>query len=137
MSEIVGEVEVLVRPSTVGFEEAATPGVTTAGKGLGTKLAKAMGAAFAAIGVAEIGKSVIRAATEQQAAFAILDRTIKNAGAANTLYGQTIEAVLQKEGRLKGFSEEDLASGFLRLVSVTKDSAKAFKDLGLAAMQEG
>jgi hypothetical protein len=55
-----------------------------------------------------------------------------NANASATLFGKGIVSILEAEARLKGFSEESLAGGFGRLVTVTHDSAKAYKDLGLA-----
>jgi len=92
-------------------------------------LGRAFGAAFAIGSAAVVGKSLIKAAVEHQAAFAVLDQTVKNAGVSNDLYGQSLQSLIEKEGRLKGFTSEQLASGFQRLVSVTHDSAKAFGDL--------
>ncbi len=92
-------------------------------------MGKVFAAAFAAVGVAEIVKSTVKAAIDQQAAFAILDRTVRNAGASTDIAGQSIQALLENESRLKGFSTIDLAAGFTRLVSVTHDSPAAFADL--------
>lgn len=128
MSSLIGEAFVRVRPVTTGFAQEAQGGVSEAG----TKLGKVFGAAFAAVGVAQLGKSFVSAAIEHQAAFAVLEQATKNAGASNVLYGQTLEHLLEKEARLKGFSDEQLASSFQRLVSVTHDSGKAFSDLGKA-----
>lgn len=127
MSE-VGETFVRVRASTTGFKQEAEGSVAAAGRDLGKTFAKA----FAVYGIAETIKSVVQAATSHQAAFVVLEQTVKNAGAANTLYGQSIEKLIEKEARLKGFHDEDLASAFQRLVSVTHDSQKAFEDLGKA-----
>lgn len=127
MSE-VGETFVRVRASTTGFKQEAEGQVAAAGRDLGKIFAKA----FAVYGIAETIKSVVDAATAHQAAFTVLERTVKNAGAENELYGQSIETLLEKEARLKGFHDEDLASAFQRLVSVTHDSEKAFQDLGIA-----
>lgn len=111
-----------------GFKAETETGVKSAFQGIG----KIIGAAVAFGGVAEIGKSIVDAATEHQAAFDVLDRTIKNAGASTKVAGQEIESLLEKEARLKGFSDEELASSFVRLVSATGNSTKAYKDLGLA-----
>lgn len=127
MSDL-GEAFVRIRPLTSGFTAEAEGGVAKAGKDLG----KAFAAAFAVGGVAETVKSIVEAATSHQAAFAVLETTVKNAGASNTLYGQSLEGLLEKEARLKGFSDEELAAAFQRLVSVTHDSKTAFKDLGEA-----
>lgn len=121
----VGDAFVRVRPDTRGFKAEAEGTVSKAGKDLG----KIFAAAFAIGGVAETVKSVVEAASEHQAAFAVLEQNVKNAGAANVVYGKTLEALLEQEARLKGFSDEQLASAFQRLVSVTHDSGKAFKDL--------
>lgn len=126
MAETVGEVFVRVRPDSSGFQREASGPIAAAGSALG----KAFVAAFAVGGAAKTIESIVHAATEHQAAFAVLDQTTKNAGASNDLFGQSIESLLEKEARLKGFSDEELASGFQRLVAVTHDSAKAFKDLG-------
>lgn len=77
-------------------------------------------------------ETVVRAATGQQSAFAVLNQTISNAGAQNQLYGKSIDDLLEKESTLKGFSTGDLAQSFTVLVSATKNSGEAFKDLGLA-----
>lgn len=87
-------------------------------------------AAFAVGGIATSVTTLIRAATEHQAAFAVLDQVVKDSGAANEVYGKSIQSLLEQEARLKGFSDEQLASAFQRLVSATHDSAKAFVQLG-------
>jgi hypothetical protein len=124
----VGELFVRVRPDPSGFKQEASGPIAAAGRDLG----KVFLAAFAVGGIATTIKGLVEAATSHQAAFAVLDQTIKDAGAANTLYGKSIESLLEKEARLKGFSDEDLASAFQRLISVTHDTGKAYKDLGLA-----
>jgi hypothetical protein len=126
--ENVGEAFVLIRPDTTGFQSAAESQVSAAGKALG----KVFATAFAVGGVAEGVKSVVDAAAQHQAAFAVLARTVKDAGASNTLYGKSLEDLLDKQARLSGFSDEDLASAFQRLVSVTHNSAAAYTDLGKA-----
>lgn len=125
---VVGETFVRVRADTTGFKQEAAGPVASAGR----DLSKVFLAAFAVGGIAKSIESVVHAATEHQSAFAVLGQTTKNAGASNQLYGQSIEGLLEKEARLKGFSDEDLASSFVRLVSATKDSKQAFDDLGIA-----
>lgn len=131
MADSVGDLFVRIRPapgSQAAFESEAAGPVAAAGKNLG----KIFLTAFAVGGIAETIKGVVTAATEHQAAFAVLNQTTKDAGASNEIYGQSIESLLEKEARLKGFTDEDLASSFVRLVSATKDSKEAFNDLGLA-----
>ncbi len=128
--QVVGEAFVRIRPLVTpgGFAAESEGAVAAAGTRLGTVFA----AAFAAVGVATLVKSVVGAAVDHQAAFAVLARTVQDAGASNTLYGQSLESLLSQEARLKGFTDEELASAFQRLVSVTHDSSAAFKDLQAA-----
>ncbi len=128
MSSQVGTAYVRLYADTSRFQAEAQTGVQKSGTALGSLFAKA----FALASAGAIGKSVVNAALEHQSAFAVLDKTIQNAGATNNLYGQSIETLLEKEARLKGFSDEQLASSFQRLVSVTHDSAAGFKLLGEA-----
>lgn len=127
----VGELFVRIRPAP-GTQAAITSEASGPVAAAGRDLSKVFLAAFAIGGIATTIKGVVTAATEHQSAFAVLSQTTKDAGASNTIYGQTIESLLEKEARLKGFSDESLASSFVRLVSATKNSAQAFKDLGLA-----
>ena len=86
--------------------------------------------AFAVAGIADLVKKAVQATVSSQATFAALNETVKNAGAANSLYGQSIDSLINKEAALKGFSSTDLAQSFQQLVSVTKNSAEAYKLLG-------
>lgn len=122
---------VRIRPAP-GTQEALTAESAGPVAAAGRDLSKIFLAAFAVGGIATTIKSFVTAATTHQAAFAVLDQTTKDAGASNELFGQSIETLLEKESRLKGFTDEDLASSFVRLVSATKNSEEAFKDLGLA-----
>lgn len=127
----VGELFVRIRPapgSASAFEAEATPGIASAGKGL----AKTFLAAFAIGGVAKTIETVVKAATGQQSAFAVLNKTVENAGAANELYGQSLDEIVEKQSTLKGFSTGDISSALTVLVSATKNTAEALKDLGLA-----
>lgn len=119
---------VRIRPNMTGFKSETEGGVKSAFSGLG----KIIGGALAAASAFEAGKSIITSASAHQTEFALLDKTLKNAGDATKGFGASLEDTLEKEARLKGFSDEDLAASMIRLVSVTKNSAKAFKDLGLA-----
>lgn len=123
-----GELFVKLRPNASGFTSEATGPIAAAAG----DLSRVFVAAFAVGGIAKTIESVVGAATSHQTAFAVLDQTVKNAGASNDLYGLSIEKLLEKEARLKGFSDEELAAGFQRIVSVTHDSASAFSDLGKA-----
>jgi len=127
----VGELFVRIRPAP-GTQAALTSEASGPVAAAGRDLSKVFLAAFAVGGIATTIKSVVTAATEHQSAFAVLNQTTKDAGASNTLFGQSIETLLEKESRLKGFTDEELASSFVRLVSATKNSQQAFKDLGLA-----
>lgn len=124
----VGELFVKIRPDSAGFKAEAEGPVAAAGR----DLSKVFLAAFAVGGIAKTIESMVHAATEHQAAFAVLDQTVKDAGASNEVYGKSLERLLEQEARLKGFSDEDLASAFQRLISVTHDSGRAWEDLGKA-----
>jgi hypothetical protein len=119
---------VRIRPDSAGFKTEAESGIRAGMSNVG----KIIGGAFAAAGVFEAAKSIVEAAAVHQSAFAVVEQTLKNAHQSTDLYGQSVESLLEKEARLKGFSDEDLASSFIRLVSATGDAGKAFKDLGLA-----
>jgi hypothetical protein len=95
-------------------------------------LARSLGGILAVGGAAEGIREVVSAAAEHQAAFARLEQVTRNVGAATNLYGQSLEHLLEREARVKGFSDEQLAQGFLRILAATHDSAKAYRDLGLA-----
>lgn len=111
-----------------GFKGEVQHGVESTFK----SVAKLTGGIIAIGGVSEFAKSIVEAATENQAAFDVLRGTIKNAGADMRVFGGEVEEVIAKEARLKGFSDDQLASSMVRLVSATGDTKKAFKDLVLA-----
>lgn len=119
---------VRLRPTSQGFQQEAESGIKAGLRNVGS----IVGGAFAAAGVFEAGKSIIEAAATHQSAFAIVDQTLKKAHQSTDLYGVSVESLLEKEARLKGFHDESLASSFVRLVSATGSAAQAFKDLGLA-----
>jgi hypothetical protein len=124
----LGSAYVRLRSDSSGYQAEVERGV----KAGFANVRHIVGGAFAAAGVFEGAKAVIESAAEHQSAFAVVDQTLENARQSTELYGTSVEALLEKEARLKGFHDEDLASSFVRLVSATHDSARAFKDLGLA-----
>lgn len=128
MSGEIASAFVRIRPNMAGFRGEVEGGVRDAFKGVG----RTIGGALAATGAFEFAKGIVEAAAADQAAFVILDKAIKNAKASTDLLGGSVEDILKKEGRLKGFNDEQLAAAFTRLVSVTHNSAKAYSDLGLA-----
>ena len=77
-------------------------------------------------------KHTVQAAVQQQATFAILGKTVENAGAANEVHGQTVDNLVKNQAALKGFSVTDVAGAFGKLESVTRDSAESFKLLSAA-----
>lgn len=116
---------VRIRPNMAGFRGETESGVRSAF----SNISKIVGGAFAAVGTFQLGKNLIEAASQHQAAFAVLDTAIKNAGASTKGFGASLDEVLEKEARLKGFTDEQLATGLTTLVSVTHNTRKAFTDL--------
>lgn len=123
-----GELFVRVRPNTAGFAEEATPGVQAAGIGLG----KVFVAAFSVVAIGDVVKHAVQAAVQQQATFATLNKVVSNAGAANTVHSDTVDNLVKQQAALRGFSVADVAGAFTKLVSVTRDSAQAFRLLSVA-----
>jgi hypothetical protein len=118
--------------SELGDAERGAGAATLGFRGLGRAVAYASGTFLAVGGLAEGLKSSISTAAELSGNLAIVERQIKNVGAANAIYGKSIEDVIRASALQTGFSENDLVPAYGRLVSATKDSAKAYKDLGLA-----
>lgn len=145
---VIGEAYVKVRPDVSGFRRQTEAGVVAGSEAAGAKAGAAAGQAygksfasyaakatvgfFAATEVIRGIKESVKAAGEQQAATATLSTVIKNAGAANTLYGQSIDSLIEKQGLQLGFTDDELLPAFSVLVSATKNTGKAYKDLGLA-----
>lgn len=80
----------------------------------------------------DIGRAIAgaaKAASEEQVRAELLDQAIDNARASHEAFGHTIEDLIDKESRLKGFTDQDLSSAFARLVQATKSSTVAFDDL--------
>lgn len=125
----------LTEEVVAGSTKAGAAGGAAAGREFGRSFGSAIKTGLAVAGVGagiELVKHTVEAAAEHAGAIAVVDRATKNARAENELYGQSIEVLLRKEALLKGFSDEGLYASFTRLVGITHDSAKAFKDVGLA-----
>lgn len=123
-----GELFVRVRPNTAGFKEEAAPGIQAAG----TNLGKIFVTAFSVVAIGDVIKHTVQAAVQQQATFATLNKVVSNAGAANTVHSDTVDNLIKQQAALKGFSVADTAGAFTKLVSVTRDSAQAFRLLSVA-----
>lgn len=124
----IAQAFVRIRPDTAGFSREAEGQI----KHHLLDVGKTFGGVLAVGGAIEAIKTLAEAAATSDAAFTVLDRTIKNAGASTEIFGESIRKAIEHEARLKGFHSEDLAQGFARLVSVTHDTGRAFRDLGLA-----
>lgn len=123
-----GELFVKLRPSTAGFTAEAEGPITKAGK----DLSKAFLAAFAVTSIAEGIKGVAEAATKQNSAFAVLDRTLRDAGQSTKGFSSSLQDVLEVRARGTGISAEDLAQSLGRIVSETHNTSKALTDLSIA-----
>lgn len=77
-------------------------------------------------------KGAAEAASEEQVRAELLSTAIDNAGASHVVFGRNIEDVIDKESRLKGFTDQELSSAFARLVQATGNSETAMQDLGRA-----
>lgn len=77
-------------------------------------------------------KDISQAAASQQAAFKTVQVATTNAGENWRAYGKTVKETLVDQAKQHGFSVEQLAQGFVRLESVTKNSQKSFQLLGVA-----
>lgn len=77
-------------------------------------------------------KGAAAAAAEEEVRADLLSQAIDNAGASHQAFGRDIEVLIDKESRLKGFTDQELSSAFARLVQATGDTELSMKDLGLA-----
>lgn len=132
MNSQIAEAFVRIRPDMRGFKAETEAGFRSAFSEAARTATKVIGGAFAAAGFVEAIKKITEAAAAHEAAFAVLDQAIKNAGASAQGFSADLKDILEQEARLKGFSTEELASSMVRLVSVTKDTKKAFDDLRIA-----
>ncbi len=144
---VVGEAWVRILPDSrqftplleeevvAGSAKAGAAGGRAAGESFGRSFGTALKSGLALVGIAEgarLVKDSIEATTAHAGAIAVLTRATENARASNSLFGDSLETVIRKEAILKGFNDETLYQSFTRLVGVTHDSAKAYKDLQLA-----
>lgn len=140
MSNVVGEAVVEVRPDTSGFRGATQRQVSTAGRDAGRTFGRSFaGGLTAGLGVAAIGvalarelRGVVTAASEQETATIRLQRALRNTGAEAELFGRSISDILTEMAFATGFTDEELAAGFSRIVTVTRDSEKAIRDVEIA-----
>lgn len=147
MSEVVGEVWVAVRPETAGFAPALARDVSTgasqagaiAGRDAGQSFSRSFrdtvktGAAVVGIvGAFEAVRTSVEAAAAHEGEIVLLGKAISNVSAQNEIAGQSVEDLIKKQALERGFIDEELYPSFTRLVGATKDSQKAYRDLGLA-----
>lgn len=119
---------VRIRPDTSGFKQETNKQVEEALKGVKKSIAAAIGGA----GVFEILKSTFEAAAGKQSAAAQIETTVKNAGAAWTVYGKTVEQILNEQEGKTGFDFEEQAQAFGRLEQQFKNTPKALDALNSA-----
>lgn len=122
-----------------GAREAGARAGTEAGQAFGASFKRTIGTALAAGAgflavekIAEFTRESVKAAAEQKSALALVETAVKNAGAANTIYGQSIEEVIRKESLRVGIVDDQLLPAFSRLVQATHNSDRAYRDLQLA-----
>jgi hypothetical protein len=116
---------VRIRAATHGFKQEAEAGIKTAGASLG----KVFAIAFGVTAAAELGKSVVEAASHQQAAIARVEQIAKSAGAATEVYGKSIRENLVELAERSGFSVDDLAQAFGRIEQQTKNTTTTLTTL--------
>lgn len=83
----------------------------------------------------DIGRSIrglVEASAEEEVRAKLLSRAIDNAGASHRAFGSDIDALIDKESRLSGFTDQELSTSLARLVQATKNTGRGFKDLTLA-----
>jgi hypothetical protein len=147
----IDTVYIKVRPDLAGFETDASRGLRHSGEKAGKQFGTAFGGSFKrqVAGIAggfllaggiqasltsgiRLIKDLGNAAKEEESRTVLLATSIKNLGTETTLFGRTLDDVIEKESRTKGFTDTQLTDAFIRLNTVTKDSARAFHDLQLA-----
>lgn len=77
--------------------------------------------------------AVSRAAADAEASQAKVKTMVENAGLSWDKYGGHIDRVIQKQARLTGFDDEELAESFANMLRATKDVNKAFELNAIAA----
>jgi hypothetical protein len=151
VSEVVGAAIVEVIPETRGFAtrlqtesaRAATAAGRTAGRNFQASFGRNVATIAAGAGLGfglitavqafrRLGVESVRAAADQERANALLARSIRAARAESTLYGESIEQVLQEQGLLTGVADDELIPAFTTLLRVTNNTETAFQRLKLA-----
>jgi phage-related protein len=103
------------------------------GKSFGT-IAKAAGVAtIAAAGVAVVTKKVADAAIEAERVQAQLETQMRASGQSMDTYGAAIDQTITKLSTMSGLDDEDLTSGFTKLVRASGDAGEAMKQMTLVA----
>lgn len=151
MGEIVGSVGVAVYPETRAFGPQLARQVTSQSARAGQQAGRAFGGSFtrtvgAVAGGTLLGGGIlgaitavrrqivasVRAGAEQEAQNRLTERSLRNVGAATTIYGKSVEEALEAQSRLTGIADERLLPAFATIVRVTRNSERAFEDLALA-----
>lgn len=117
-----------IRPNLGTFRSETQTGVRSAIGGVAKSVATIAGVA----GGIRFFESAIKDAAEEQRALAALRQSVVSVGAAYTINGKSLDEILQKMEVATGVGLPELAQGFLRLVTQTKSSRVALRDLGLA-----
>lgn len=88
----------------------------------------AKGAVVGGIGVLVGGlKSSVSAAVDAEAAQAKVEQMVKNAGISYRKHGDEIDRVIQKQSRMSGFDDEELAESFANMVRTTGSLTKSYE----------
>lgn len=114
---------VRIRPNLTGFRQEAEAGTKTAGAALG----KVFALAFGTVAAEELARHVITAAAQQDAQFAKIKQLTKSAGAQWEIYGQTVQEQLINKAEKSGFSVDQLAQAYGRLIQQTKNTREALQ----------
>lgn len=128
MAGDIASAYVRLRPDTTGFKQEANKQVADSLKGVKRTVASALGGA----GVFEVLKSTFEAAAGKQSAARQIELTVKNAGAAWTVYGKTVEQILDSQETKTGFDFEEQAQALGRLEQQIKNTPKALALLSTA-----
>ncbi|MFL5309684.1 MAG: hypothetical protein ACJ79H_04430, partial [Myxococcales bacterium] len=128
MTGEIASAYVRIRPNTAGFRGEMESGVKGAFAGLG-KIAAAAGVGY---GGFKFFEASIKHASDEQRALSALEQTVKSVGASWTVHGKSLEDVLNTMEVATGTGLPDLAQAFQRIVTQTKNSETAYKDLNRA-----
>ena len=100
-------------------------------KASGSYSALKVGAVVAATAVVGVLGAATAAAAEHEASVAKLEQAYKNAGVSTAGMNDSLEEI-DASSRKTGQSTEDNIAAYTKLVTVTKDTAKAHEELGIA-----